>query len=723
MGKYAKTAFMIAGFAGSVAFGGNHWYVDAVNGDDRWDGKAAFADVDTDLKKGPKKTLSAFTNLLSKSDTIYVAPGWYTNGVANGNFRFFSDKGGISLIATGSAANTFICGEADKDQKQNESPWGCGPNAIVPIKMLGGGNIVKGFTITGGRQVDFTSDSSWGGGAVFESGKNSDCMIDCVITNCIAVRGGGVNNLGNALRCRFVDNMAENGSHARGLHCAVNCVFENAKGYAVLNASDGSKFINCLSRGNTEGNFRTTAGIIKVYNSVLLKGGTSKPKNKACDFHDCFFDFDPNDLFADFEKIEGTNGTCRVFQLGQLLFNIDGAPKRGNPVVDAANASNYTNNFPVAFSDEKEFDFFRYARVFGTAMDIGPFERNPDTGDDNEWFVDACSGNDDNSGKRPSQAFKTLARASTNSLMKVGSVVYVAEGDYDSGVIPAVAEVDQTDCRVLVKEGIDFVARGRREKTIIIGASDSTKSGIGPNAVRCCLMQGGSLRGFTLQGGNVNANSAKMDGDQGGGIKCTSKSAHVYDCEVRNCNAVRGGGVQGATLVRCYVHDNTNNAEDVNPARSTAATDTFGCSGYNTVVGGECYSGTIWLNSTLLGKAWGANTKFANCYVAADGAAAVSVAASFTNCVCAGSFKSFTKHEGCIENRPCRFDADWRPKTHGSTLVNAGDDTLYKSLMPQSFLGYIDVDYAGGLRVLEGRIDIGAGENVCNPIGMIIKVR
>jgi hypothetical protein len=43
--------------------------------------------------------------------------------------------------------------------------------------------------------------------------------------------------------------------------------------------------------------------------------------------------------------------------------------------------------------------------------------------------------------------------------------------------------------------------------------------------------------------------------------------------------------------------------------------------------------------------------------------------------------------------------------------------------MPQSFLGYIDVDYAGGLRVLEGRIDIGAGENVCNPIGMIIKVR
>ena len=722
--RYAKTAFLMVGFACSVAFAADNWYVDAENGNDDWDGKCILSDALPELKQGPKKTLGAFANLLSKGDTIYVAPGWYTNGVANGNFRFFSDKGNISLVATGSAADTFICGDADKTVKQNEAPWGCGPAAIVPIKMLGGGNIVKGFTITGGRQVDFASNSSWGGGAVFESGKNNDCMIDCVITNCIAVRGGGVNNLGNALRCRFVDNMGENGSHARSLHCAANCIFENAKGYAVLNSSDGSKFINCLSRGNTEGNFRTTAGRIDVYNSVLLKGGTSIPKNKACYFHDCFFDFDPTNLFADFEKIEGTNEMCRVFQAGELQFNADGTPKRGNPVVDAANASRYNDNFPTAFqASEKEFDLCGNARVSGASMDIGPFERNPDTADDNEWFVDAHFGNDDNGGKRPSQAFKTLARASTNSLMKAGSIVYVAEGNYDSGVIPAVAEVDQTDCRVLVKDGIDFVATGRREKSIIIGASDSTKSGIGPNAVRCCLMLGGSLRGFTLQGGNVNANSAKKEGDQGGGIKCTSTSAHVYDCEVRNCNAVRGGGVQGATLIRCYVHDNTNNTEGVDPARSTAATDVFGCSGYNTIVGGECYTGVVWLNCTLLGKAWGANTKFANCYVAADGAAVAGVAASFTNCVCAGAFKSFSKHDGCVENSPCKFDTDWRPKTHSSPLVNAGDDILYKSLMPQSLSGYVDIDYAGGLRLLEGRIDIGAGEMVWDPIGMIISVR
>ena len=94
MGKYAKTAFLIAGFAGSVAFGGNHWYVDAENGNDRWNGKAAFADVDMDLKKGPKKTLAGIFSqgevLPAEGDTVHMAPGVYSNGVmtaASQNYR------------------------------------------------------------------------------------------------------------------------------------------------------------------------------------------------------------------------------------------------------------------------------------------------------------------------------------------------------------------------------------------------------------------------------------------------------------------------------------------------------------------------------------------------------------------------------------------------------------------------------------------------------------
>ncbi len=722
----AALAALVAAFCGHAT----DYYVDAVNGNDDWNGLVDFASANPAEKVGPKKTLAVFTSLVRNSDTIYVAPGWYTNGVSasDSNFRFYTSAGNISLIATGSAEDTFIGGEPDTSVSQNSSPWGCGAGAVVPIKMLGGNNLVKGITIFGGRQKNYTG--AYGGGAVFAANANTDCMIDCVITNCIAPRGGGTHNLGMAIRCRFTGNYATEGSHAQNLNCAVNCIFENTDRYAVYNNSSGGTFLNCLCRGNKVGNFRTNGGPIYVYNSVFLHGGGTETRNKNCSFFDCFFDYNP---FGQVEEITGTNGECRVFSTGSLRFNVDGSPMKGNPVVDAANSAYYDSNFPVALDvSEKPLDIFKHVRTFGNAMDIGPIERNDATADDNEWFVDDVNGSDSNSGKTLAQAFKTLARASTNALMVAGDIVYVAEGVYNSGVVPAsVGGVDETDNRMAVLMNVDFVAMGRREETIVEGASSSaTASGIGAGAVRCCLMKGGSIRGFTLRYGNVNANASSANGDQGGGIRFKSSDAHAYDCEIHSCNAVRGGGVASGTsagergvLLRCYVHDNTNNGEGVTPTRSTAGTDAYYCSGYNSVVKGDCYLGTMWLNCTLPGKCWGAGTTFANCYIGEDGAAAQSVAATFTNCVCAGEFKSFTSHSGCKENASCVFDANWRPKRHSSAVVNAGDVTLYTSLFPAALSDFRDFDYAGGERMLEDHIDVGAGEMIWTQTGMIINFR
>ena len=71
------------------------------------------------------------------------------------------------------------------------------------------------------------------------------------------------------------------------------------------------------------------------------------------------------------------------------------------------------------------------------------------------------------------------------------------------------------------------------------GASDKAAStaGIGPNAVRCCTMIGGTLTGFTLQDGNVNVNVGNPsvvnaeNYDVGGGIYGRS-NPYVYDCEI-----------------------------------------------------------------------------------------------------------------------------------------------------------------------------------------------
>ena len=712
------------------------WYVDAENGNDDWNGQANFANAVPASNIGPKKTLAVFTNLLANSDTIYAAPGWYTNGVAmvyTNNLpeklvRFYTAKSYISLIATGCATNTFISGAPDATVNLKTSPFGCGPKAIGAIKMTGGHCLVKGFTICNGRGLTWEDKGfNYGAGGYFTS---TDRMVDCVVTNCAANRGGGVYQLGYALRCRFTGNYGANGSHAMKLGTAVNCIFENADGYAVYNVNSSGKILNCLFRGNKQGNCRTNAGTIDVWNSVLLCGSVQHPQNKFCYFYNCLFDFDP---LVSSEEIRGTNEECRVVATRLLKFTDDGLPMRGNVGVDAATVSYYNDNFPSVFdASEKAYDCLGNARTVGATMDLGAVECPAGIIDDNTWFVDANNGDDANSGKTSEQAFRTLARASTNALMKAGATIYVAEGLYDQGVVPAaiVGSVENsTDCRLLVSS-VDVVATGRRAATIIKGASDTAASaaGIGPNAVRCCTMVGGTLTGFTLQNGNVNVGNPDApfaaNYDEGGGVFGLS-SPYVFDCEIKNCNAVRGGGAAGVTLVCCYVHDNGCSITGVvaTPTRSAAGNGLFSCSAYNTVVKSDgCYTGSYYLNCTLTGSCWGGNSTFANCYIGKDGAAAPAVAAKFYNCVCAKAFTTnVTVKVDCIENKPCQFSSKWRPRNADDAVVNAGNYTRYVNNFP-SFLGaYSFLDYVDQPRVLGGCIDIGAAEY--KPIGMTVNFK
>ncbi len=710
------------------------WYVDAENGNDNWNGQVDFANAVPASNIGPKKTLAVFTNLLANSDTIYAAPGWYTNGVAmvytnnapEKPVRFYTAKAYISLIATGCATNTFISGAPDETVNQTASPFGCGPKAIGAVKMTGGHCLVKGFTICNGRGLTWENKTfNYGAGGYFSA---TDMLVDCIVTNCYAHRGGGVYNLGYALRCRFTGNRAQDGSHAHKLTTAVNSIFENAEGYAIYNANSGGNFLNCLFRGNKTDNYRSN-GRADVWNSVILRGNNNMPQNKNCYFNNCLFDFDPT---ASGGAISGTNGECRVVAAQSLKFNADGSPAWGNVCVDAGKASYYNDNFPSVFDvSEKAYDCLESARTVGSAMDIGAIERKSDMVDDDTWFVDANNGDDSNNGRTPGQAFRTLARASTNALMKAGATICVAEGVYNQGAIPAAvvgAVENETACRLLVSS-VDVVATGRREATIIKGQSDiSTASGIGPNAVRCCTMIGGSLTGFTLQDGNVNVGNPSASNaayyDMGGGIYGRS-NPYVFDCEIKNCNAVRGGGAASVTLVRCYVHDNTRIVTDVvsTPERNPTAGNLYSCSAYNTVVdGGECYNGSYYLNCTLTGKCWGGNVTFANCYIGADGAGRADLASTFTNCVCATAFSANVSSKGgCLEDRPCRFGSKWRPVSDDSPVVNAGDYMFYTSKFPSALLAYRHLDYVGKPRVQGGSIDIGATEY--KPLGMNVNFK
>jgi hypothetical protein len=122
----------------------------------------------------------------------------------------------------------------------------------------------------------------------------------------------------------------------------------------------------------------------------------------------------------------------------------------------------YVNGTYVDFNDHE--DGWNYV---GAMPSAGTVEIVPDYATVNDWYVDANLGNDANDGLRPgaAHAFKTLARASTNSLMEAGATVYVAEGVYNTGVVPSsVHGVDSTDSRLMVPVGIRFAASGDRNE-------------------------------------------------------------------------------------------------------------------------------------------------------------------------------------------------------------------------------------------------------------------
>ena len=78
-----------------------------------------------------------------------------------------------------------------------------------------------------------------------------------------------------------------------------------------------------------------------------------------------------------------------------------------------------------------------------------------------------------------------------------------------------------------------------------------------------------------------------------------------------------------------------------------------------------------------------------------------------------------------FENKTYTFNRNknWRPRSKDSALFNTGDDSLYAAHFPEDLAQFANLDFAGGERVLEGRIDVGAGEMIYDPTGTQIILR
>ena len=198
---------------------------------------------------------------------------------------------------------------------------------------------------------------------------------------------------------------------------------------------------------------------------------------------------------------------------------------------------------------------------------------------DNNWYVDAAQGDDNNLGTRNSPK-ETLAEGLRQAI--AGDVVHVAEGMYTNKTMLQTAAVFSgtpvVRARAWVPEGVSLVGAGAG-KSFIVGEPDSkTDSGFGENAIRCVVLgKSASLRGFTLTGGRTK-DVGTDENSVGGGVLAYYKSSYasavpvIEDCMISNCAARCGGGAFCGRFNRCRFLDDTVVTDGNGPALRGAGT-------------------------------------------------------------------------------------------------------------------------------------------------------
>lgn len=307
--------------------------------------------------------------------TVYVKAGVYDNGTmtqtkqfGNINTPAYTHKAravvpeNVSVVGAG-AETTFIVG-AD-DPSADAADKGCGPEAVRCATLAQGARLT-GFTLTGGRTDVGTDavnngDDFHGGGVFAQYGTKANLALvtDCVISNCVARRGGG-GFFGIYHRVRFLDNSiirGGNGPAVRGNgagNCFLaNCVIDRNEGYAtvyyptLLNCTFGA---DNTQNGNKDG-MVLIADSGDIRNCLFLGKNSAIGKTNAAGevtatrFYDCVFSpqmkayLDKQNAKTDGNKVF-VDASCTATT--ELAVADDLTPVIGaNAAVDAANADGY----------------------------------------------------------------------------------------------------------------------------------------------------------------------------------------------------------------------------------------------------------------------------------------------------------------------------------------------------------------------------------------------
>ena len=569
------------------------------------------------------------TVVIALPGTYGADEGTTSGQSANNRVYIDSTMEGSLLRSRDGAENTIIEGVNNYRSAGNTFD----STAVRCLAITGGGNRigVQGFTFKNGCAPGSSTDASSIGGGVY-GGNQKTVVEDSVFTGCSANRGGAAGNV-MLRRCIFKDNDCPGQGPLRNAW-ASSCVFYDNKpgnsifgdtdirvwfcsGYETKKATDTvTCAYNCvtaggggwptvdMSKGEFVGNYTKDASAVLGVSvaSKLFVDETNRDLRLLADSEAVF-----GGVATDFAKTFGGSNAAADWALhvvegidGHLMSVRSGKPTAGAyqgtalkvRVTSSAGLEGDVEPFgeitvsagcPLAVtatgSKKRRFVGFAFdgaltesARTFvldvpdlvSTAMhEIKAVYQK-------DWYVNATSGNDANSGWDPMSARRTLKEGVADAV--TGDTVHLAAGTYnqetmtyEGNVVSASGSKPFLRCRVAIPEGVTLLGDAGAEQTIIVGAGDPAGKEsdyyFGANAIRCAFLESNAvIRAVTLTGGRV------MGGNSGDGRGLNDddnyaaaalgrgrKLGHVVDCVVSNCVGNRSGCFSYLTAVRCRI--------------------------------------------------------------------------------------------------------------------------------------------------------------------------
>ena len=372
----------------------------------------------------------------------------------------------------------------------------------------------------------------------------------------------------------------------------------------------------------------------------------------------------------------------------------------------------------VSFSDHPfGWTWTKTVTAYPKSSDIVPIV-------DKVLYVNPNGGDDGHGGYHPDVPLATITKAM--ELIPEYGVIHCAAGTYsiangNVGVYSyhytkkdaADYDYDQTNVVCFTKDYVTLVADEGPDKTIIEGVlTEGTEAVRGVKMRDHCVTQG-----FTIRNCSTWKNGQDDSVLYGGGVN----NGTAVDCVVSNCwSGNRGGSSANATMVRCFIG--------------------LGCrsprTGYGAGGHAGMYCGCMFLMPTYTSGGTIVNCTYLDC-APLDSSADVRInvynslikanssgRCNYYNCVICGSvdkknpdvrYQDGDIDTSVVNANPADYAFDpvtYRPLA-GSGLIDAGSNETFVAKYPAA---YQDLDWAGGQRIYNGTIDIGAGEFDYRPV-------